>query len=378
MLARVTCMLFVSVLLWTQSVGQEGFTPIEWSPRVFSGNCEERSDPDLTSALASVSEMLSRSSRRSSLPESCLEIINISPDSPSGYYTLLDATSGATSIIYCDMEELLLSAPPLTSVQEKLQVANLQGEKGEVGAPGETGQKGEMGVIGPVGQKGDTGSTGPRGATGPQGFSGANGASGQKGSTGSPGPTGTTGPPGPLTAGAVYTRWGSSSCPNVTGTQTVYQGRAGKTYSNQGGGANYQCMPDDPEYYTDLYNPGVQNDSRVYGVEYEDPINGVWHAKVPCAACYASTREAVMTIPARLTCPTSWTLEYSGYLMTQRKNESGATFECVDVSQEVVPNSQDVNTGGGGTFYHVEASCNGLACPAYDEEKELTCVVCTR
>ena len=28
-------------------------------------------------------------------------------------------------------------------------------------------------------------------------------------------------------------------------------------------------------------------------------------------------------------------------------------------------------------FEHVEPYCNGLSCPPYDAEKELTCVVCT-
>ena len=27
--------------------------------------------------------------------------------------------------------------------------------------------------------------------------------------------------------------------------------------------------------------------------------------------------------------------------------------------------------------HHVEATCNGLLCPPYDPQKELTCVVCT-
>ena len=32
----------------------------------------------------------------------------------------------------------------------------------------------------------------------------------------------------------------------------------------------------------------------------------------------------------------------------------------------------------GGLLYHVEASCNGLPCPPYVAEKELTCAVCTK
>ena len=82
-----------------------------------------------------------------------------------------------------------------------------------------------------------------------------------------------------------------------------------------------------------------------------------------------------MMIPAKLTCPTGWTEEYSGYLMTAHRNDRSATFECVDSDAEAIPGTS-ANTNGG-LFYHVEAVCNGLSCPPYDAEKELTCVVCT-
>ena len=66
------------------------------------------------------------------------------------------------------------------------------------------------------------------------------------------GPAGPPGPPGPRSGGggggggggAIYTRWGKSSCPPVEGTELVYSGITGGTYYNQqGGGANYLCMP---------------------------------------------------------------------------------------------------------------------------------------
>ena len=62
--------------------------------------------------------------------------------------------------------------------------------------------------------------------------------------------------------------------------------------------------------------------------------------------------------------------------MTERSPHNSATYECVDKDAEAVPGSQ-VNTNGG-LFYHVEANCNGLPCPPYVAEKELTCAVCTR
>ena len=369
-------MLFVSVLLlWTQTVAQV-FTPIKWGPHISSGDCGQHSDPDLISVLTLLSDILSNDFDNSSLPKSCQEIKESSSDSPAGYYTLLNTTTGLPSITYCDMADPIFCASSLTSVLEKLQVATVKGEKGEAGVPGETGQKGETGPIGFAGQKGDTGSTGEQGVRGP---SGSVGTKGEKGGTGSRGPAGPAGPPGPGTntaSGAVYTRWGSSSCPNVTGTERVREGRAGKVDHDQGGGTNYQCMPNEPDYSS--FSPDIQGYSRMYGVEYKSPVRyEAWNGNAPCAVCFVSTREAVMMIPARLTCPASWTLEYTGFLMTQQQQDGDATFECVDASQEIVENS--LADSGGGTFYQVEATCNrGLSCPGYNQETEVTCVVCTR
>ena len=112
--------------------------------------------------------------------------------------------------------------------------------------------------------------------------------------------------------------------------------------------------------------------------EYEVPVAGSHDHNVPCAVCYASTRETVLMIPARTSCPTGWTREYYGYLMLTAKNSPHyrTTFECVDKDQDSVPGSAP-NTDGA-VFYHVEANCNGLACPPYNNYKELNCAVCTK
>ena len=55
--------------------------------------------------------------------------------------------------------------------------------------------------------------------------------------------------------GVTYVRWGRTACPNTEGTELVYNGTAAASAStNRGGGANYQCLPDDPENLA--YNPG--------------------------------------------------------------------------------------------------------------------------
>ena len=84
-------------------------------------------------------------------------------------------------------------------------------------------------------------------------------------------------------------------------------------------------------------------------------------------------------IPAKTQCPSTWTLEYSGYLMSESRLHSGrqrTTYECIDKDPDSVPGS--VSNTDGSVFYHVEASCNGMLCPPYDPQKELTCAVCTK
>ena len=91
---------------------------------------------------------------------------------------------------------------------------------------------------------------------------------------------------------------------------------------------------------------------------------------------YASTRVAVTMIPAKTQCPSTWTLEYSGYLMSERYTHNRAMYKCVDKNPDSVPGS--ASSTNGALFYHVEASCNGMMCPPYDPQKELTCAVCTK
>ena len=221
---------------------------------------------------------------------------------------------------------------------------------------------------------GISGSQGPRGAFGPQG---AVGERGERGRPGLPGPQGEQGPQGPPTGGATYIRWGNSSCPSTQDTQLVYSGRAtGTHYETQGGAANNLCLPDDPDYLQ--YTSGTQGYSHITGVEYRfHPSPSVTDHNVPCAVCYVASRSVAVMIPAKIHCPSNWTLEYNGYIMSEYVGYHRSMYECVDKDPESVPG---LNSASDPTvrFYLVEAKCNGLSCPPYDAEKELTCAVCTR
>ena len=227
--------------------------------------------------------------------------------------------------------------------------------------------------------QGRDGRDGRDGEPGPRGPAGRDGVNGEKGETGA---TGIQGPPGLSSGGVTYVRWGRTTCPNTTGTELVYTGRAtGSLWSHTGGGSNYQCIVEDPENFD--FGAGTVEASYIYGVEYQMFGNipssnlPLFDHDVPCSVCYVAERETVLMIPGKYTCPQNWVREYYGYLMAERSVHKGrSTFECVDVAPETI-------TGGhanhdGALFYHVEPRCGSLPCPPYEEEKEMTCAVCTR
>ena len=261
---------------------------------------------------------------------------------------------------------------------------------------GRDGRDGRDGVPGPRGPPGrdcdprppgppcrgiecDPEPPGPPGPPGPQGGDGQTGPRGENGGRGEKGDTGAQGSPGPRSGGVTYIRWGRTTCPDTEGTELVYVGTAaGTEYHKTGGTSDYLCLPHEPEYLN--YQSGVQGHSSIEGAEYEthgQPLSALNNHNAPCVLCHATTRVAMIKIPARISCPNTWTLEYSGYLMTGHNNHRGrhATV-CVDKDSESIPGSAgDIN---GALFYHMEATYNGIPSPPYDPEKELTCTICTK
>ena len=172
-------------------------------------------------------------------------------------------------------------------------------------------------------------------------------------------------------------------CPNVTGTELVYEGlTAGSHFQSSGGGANYICTATgaDIEYHPEATTANL-NLAVLHGTEYQ-PTGGQALAELiqhnaPCAVCDVSSRSRQIMIPGRFTCPDMWTVEYSGWLMSERNANHRSMHICLDKTPETVP-GEGGNTNGA-VLHHVEASCStGLPCPNYDASKELACVVCTK
>ena len=174
--------------------------------------------------------------------------------------------------------------------------------------------------------------------------------------------------------GVVYTRWGSISCLS-NNTVTLYSGLMGGTRSSDiDGGSTFLCLPSDPEYVSDSRTntlSGSFSFSLVSALRYKSPSTDV----VSCAICSVLSHAQVITIPARTSCPEGWTMEYYGYIMSASSHRT--EFVCVDHNQDTVPGEHDVMMAAT-ALYYVKAHCGSLPCPPYDQERRLSCVVCTK
>ncbi|KAH3779879.1 hypothetical protein DPMN_157687 [Dreissena polymorpha] len=82
-------------------------------------------------------------------------------------------------------------------------------------------------------------------------------------------------------------------------------------------------------------------------------------------------------VPAKLTCFSGWTMEYSGYLVAgSALHEAATEYICLDGKPEMVPGKGENHNGK--LMYLTEARCGSLPCPPYVNGRELTCVVCSR
>ena len=90
---------------------------------------------------------------------------------------------------------------------------------------------------------------------------------------------------------------------------------------NEAGTAEYLCLHRQPQFLRTT--AGLQEGRGrlyVYGTLYEardypPAFGSIEHHEAPCAVCYTARRNTKITIPARTSCPSSWTREYYGYLM---------------------------------------------------------------
>ena len=143
------------------------------------------------------------------------------------------------------------------------------------------------------------------------------------------------------------------------------------------------CLPDHPTW--SKYKDGPDHDrSYIYGAEFD--IYGSTQSQLfdhvvnnqdqPCAVC--QTRHAITRMfPGRADCYSGWSLEYSGYLMSNlHGHDLNLEYFCLDSSPEA--NAHGGTNDDQAIVYLVEAKCGSLPCPPYVEGREIACVQCSK
>ncbi|KAJ8308027.1 hypothetical protein KUTeg_012901 [Tegillarca granosa] len=97
---------------------------------------------------------------------------------------------------------------------------------------------------------------------------------------------------------------------------------------------------------------------------------------VPCVVCQSKLRSSQIMVPAKKACMDGWHKEYRGYLMSGHHSHGPTEYICVDAKPETVHGGRAAQYGK--LMYQVEAKCGSLKCPPYVNNRELTCVVCSR
>jgi hypothetical protein len=80
--------------------------------------------------------------------------------------------------------------------------------------------------------------------------------------------------------------------------------------------------------------------ARLYRTEYDTSAKGIWqfwhlqNEDVPCAVCQSTGGVAVTMQPGSMLCPSGWSVEYNGYLMSSSESTTRAEYVCVDAAAE--------------------------------------------
>lgn len=164
----------------------------------------------------------------------------------------------------------------------------------------------------------------------------------------------------------------------------------GPSWLSVGGGPNWQCLPEDPEYAQKSLRAG---NSFLRAAHYR--FGGTVHDhRIPCAVCETKQRVSRLMIPAKTRCPSAdWTLEYRGYLVSTAETESHSedfkrsnyykgNYMCIDVTPESLTSKSYGREGA--QMYLVSAACGDKVsgalnnCPPYKPNNALACVVCSK
>eukprot|EP01047_Picozoa_sp_COSAG01_P085635 COSAG01_NODE_18902_length_1045_cov_1.292812_1_plen_311_part_01 len=127
--------------------------------------------------------------------------------------------------------------------------------------------------------------------------------------------------------------------------------------------------------------------ARLFRAEYETSGKGLWKLwhlhdeDVPCAVCQSTGSLATLMQPGNSVCPSGWSSEYSGFIMSAPYNDNYRTeYICVDAEAEASANSATVDNSADSTHLspvEIQRS-NGDTLEGYTSNAELTCAVCSQ
>ena len=139
-------------------------------------------------------------------------------------------------------------------------------------------------------------------------------------------------------------------------------------------------MPHDPDSLPSDFPTTTYSGHTAYlfGAEYQFTYKNVAiDDDVPCAICKVTPATTTMMVPAKLTCPQNWTLQYHGYLgASYYTSDHASEFICIDNDPEYFERSRQLNSDGL-LIYPVRVVCGSLPCPKYKDSQYMPCAVCS-
>ncbi|GIX74482.1 uncharacterized protein CDAR_419811 [Caerostris darwini] len=95
--------------------------------------------------------------------------------------------------------------------------------------------------------------------------------------------------------------------------------------------------------------------------------------------CFVQERTSATVFPARTKCPSEWTLEYSGFLMTKDLRSRKGDYVCVDSQSEASAHQTLIldRTDTRDHISDVKIGCGTLPCATFQKDALLPCVVCS-
>ncbi|XP_052087130.1 rhamnose-binding lectin-like [Mytilus californianus] len=181
-------------------------------------------------------------------------------------------------------------------------------------------------------------------------------------------------------SGPVYQRWGAVTCPNSA--SLIYAGvMGGANFGGTGSGSNFLCLPTNPVVGGSNFTLGT-NKGAIFGTQLitdsAGPLsNSLDSLELTCALCQTKSAETTFMYPGSYVCPSGFTVEYAGYLASE-KATSGRTskgYLCLDASPVTIDNSYSGDDTA--KLYLVEGKCGALPCANYVDNNEIPCAICS-